>query len=223
MNWLNINSIHQSFIFAWEQLKINQFAVYKVFFVCYSILFIIMFHVFSRCQDSRNLYFCLCGELHWETAGRWSVRQFQWKHFPFPCTQFFPSVGEGVWPLSQHLSISEVPFFFPRGWKEMQLHSATIRWKNTWLQHRTTTVFITEKEISISIWCKNMKLQAIKKYSSGLVNELAKQRENQQAFPGESRLLKICWRIRSSLVSHHSFYVWYTAFCETSIWSGDTD
>lgn len=113
MNWLNINSIHQSFIFAWEQLKINQFAVYKVFFVCYFILFIIMFHVFSSCQDSRNLYFCLYGELHWETAGRLSVRQFQWKHFPFPCTQFFPSVGEGVWPLSQHLSISEVPFFFP--------------------------------------------------------------------------------------------------------------
>lgn len=182
-----------------------------------------MFHVFSSCKDSRNLYCCLCGELHWETAGRWSVRQFQWKHFPFPCTQFFPSVGEGIWPLSQHLSISEGPFFFPEDERRcnyiLPLSGERILGSSTELPQSS----LEKKRFSISIWCKDMKLQVIKKYSSGLVNDLAKQRENQQASPGENRLLKICWRIRSSLVSHHSFCVWYTAFCETSIWSAKTD
>lgn len=139
-----------------------------------------MFYIFSSCKDSRNLYCCLCGELHWElhweTVGRKMIcKAISMEAFLFfPCTQFFPSVAEGTWPLSQHLNMFWRSFCFPEDERRC-IYILPLSGERMLLGSSTELPqsSLVKMRFSTTIWCKNMKLQVVKKYSSGLVNELS--------------------------------------------------
>lgn len=124
MNWLNINTMHQRFIYAQEASKINLFAICKVFTsLCDGLLYLSYCFTTSVAVGTVELQHILVAvifngllrELYWKTAGRKMI----WKAVSIETSAVFLAFSSflqkekvsGYFP--NILPCSEGPIFFP--------------------------------------------------------------------------------------------------------------